>query len=124
MSSYLSQPYQANAPFQDENFQLLAKVQQLKQGKYDVAKSQLQQAYDAFGQTQVIQDYANKYIGAKLTDIVAQANQLGGLDLSKSKNVDRLKSLVSNAASDPIILEAIDATNRKQIGRASCRERV
>ena len=114
MSSYLSQPYQANAPFQDENFQLLAKVQQLKQGKYDVAKSQLQQAYDAFGQTQVIQDYANKYIGAKLTDIVAQANQLGGLDLSKSKNVDRLKSLVSNAASDPIILEAIDATNRKQ----------
>ena len=114
MSSYLSQPYQANAPFVNTNLDLIGKVIQLKQGKYDVAKSQLQQAYDAFGQTQVIQDYANKYIGAKLTDKVAQANQLGGLDLSKSKNVDRLKSLVSNAASDPIILEAIDATNRKQ----------
>ena len=111
MSSYLSQPYQANQPFKDENFPLLAKVMELRQGKYDLAKSKMQQTLDAFGQIQVLRDIDNNYIGEKLNSVVSEVNDLGNLDLSRARNSDMLQHKIKSAAGDPIILNAIENTN-------------
>ena len=112
MSSYLSQPYQANQPFKDENFPLLAKVMELRQGKYDLAKSKMQQTLDAFGQIQVLRDIDNNYIGEKLNSVVSEVNDLGNLDLSRARNSDMLQHKIKSAAGDPIILNAIEQTQK------------
>lgn len=110
MSSYLSKPFEPTEVKSNVNVPLTLKVLDMKQGRYDVAKTQIQQTLDAYGQMMALRPEDNEYIAAKLNDITTQINESGNLDLSQSNVADSLIGKVKSVARDPFIVNAMEQT--------------
>lgn len=114
MATYLQRTYIPQEKRQDTNFPLLAQVMQMKQGSYDANRAKIQQTLDAFGiqSQQVLRDEDKEYMAAKLSSITSQINDYGNKDLSQSSVTEDLMGNIRAAASDPIIQNAIQNTQK------------
>lgn len=114
MATFLQRTYIPQEKRQDTNFPLLAQVMQMKQGAYDANRAKIQQTLDAFGiqAQQVLRDEDKEYMAAKLSSIVSQINDYGNKDLSQSSVTEDLMGNIRAAASDPIIQNAIQTTQK------------
>lgn len=106
MSNYLSSPYEQNKPPQDENFPLLLKTMEMRQGKYDANKAKAEQTLAFYGKNlKGLKDEDNQYIAAKLNDLSSTIKDAG--DLSLSSNSDAVMTRIGSVAKDPIVQSAI-----------------
>lgn len=106
MSNYLSAPYETNKPPQDENFQLLYKTMEMRQGKYDANKAKAEQTLAYYGEKlKGLRGEDNEYIAAKLNDLSSTIKEAG--DLSLSSNSDNIMSRIGAVAKDPIVESAV-----------------
>lgn len=114
MANFLSQTYIPQETRQDTNFPLLAQIMQMKQGKYDANRAKVQQTLDAFGlqSQQLLRDEDKEYVHAKLSDITSKINAFGNKDLSQLNVTEDLTGMIRTAASDPIIQNAIQNTQK------------
>ncbi len=114
MATFLQRTYIPQEKRQDTNFPLLAQVMQMKQGTYDANRAKIQQTLDAFGiqAQQVLRDEDKEYMAAKLSSITSQINDYGNKDLSQSSVTEDLMGNIRAAASDPIIQNAIQTTQK------------
>ena len=110
MANYLSKPIETLPPTSSINTQLIAQVQGVKQGQYNLAKQQINQTLDAFENLKVLGDHNQAYIEAKLTDLRAKLDNSAYKDLSDINLSDNLKSQIKTAAKDPFIVDAIANT--------------
>lgn len=113
-TSYLSQKYEPSQVSSNINLPLTLKVLEMKQGKYDTAKAQINQTLDQFGGLKVLRDDDNKYIAAKLTDVRNNIETMGDVDLSRSGVTDSIMGNIKQVAQDPIILNALEQTYKKK----------
>lgn len=113
-TSYLSQKYEPSAVSSNINLPLTLKVLEMKQGKYDTAKAQINQTLDQFGGLKVLRDVDNKYIAAKLTDVRNNIETMGDVDLSRSGVADSIMGNIKQVAQDPFILNALEQTYKKK----------
>lgn len=112
MANYLSQTYLPNQPRTDENFQLLANVQLMKQQTYDYNREKIQQQLNAFGMQDVIRPQDQEYIAARLNDITNQLNGLGNRNLADQSVTNQINSSLTLAAQDPYILNAVENSSK------------
>lgn len=114
MATYLSRTYIPQEKRQDTNFPLLAQIMQMKQGQYNANRAKIQQTLDAFGiqSQQVLRDEDKEYMATKLSSITSQINNYGNKDLSQSNVTEDLMGNIRAAASDPIIQNAIQNTQK------------
>lgn len=114
MANFLSQTYIPQETRQDTNFPLLAQIMQMKQGKYDANRAKVQQTLDAFGlqSQQLLRDEDKEYVHAKLSDITSKINAFGNKDLSQLSVTEDLTGMIRTVASDPIIQNAIQNTQK------------
>ena len=113
-TSYLSQKYEPSAVSSNINLPLTLKVLEMKQGKYDTAKAQINQTLDQFGGLKAWRDIDNKYIASKLTDIRNNIETMGDVDLSRSGITDSIMGNIKQVAQDPFILNALEQTYKKK----------
>ena len=113
-TSYLSQKYEPTQVSSNINLPLTLKVLEMKQGKYDTAKAQINQTLDQFGGLKVLRDVDNKYIAAKLTDVRNNIETMGDVDLSRSGVTDSIMGNIKQVAQDPFILNALEQTYKKK----------
>ena len=114
MSNYLSKPVTYEKSESSINLPLLNTVLATKQGKYDVAKEQIQQTLDAFGNIQVLRDQDKEYIAGKLSSITSDINGYGNRDLSQSGVSEKFMNNIKSAARDPFIVSAIEESYKMQ----------
>lgn len=112
--NYLSTPIEYAPTPTDANFELLAKVSLMQQGRYDVAKEKVQQTLDAFGLQKMLRPQDNEYIQAKLNSITNKINSYGDKNLAHSNVTDSIMGDIKSAANDPFIISAMENTYRKQ----------
>lgn len=114
MATFLSQTYIPQEKRQDTNFPLLAQIMQMKQGQYDTNRAKVQQTLDAFGiqSQQVLRQEDKDYIAKKLSDVTNQINEYGSRDLSQSGITENIIGSIRTVASDPIIQNAIQNTQK------------
>ena len=113
-TSYLSERYEPSAVSSNINLPLTLKVLEMKQGKYDTAKAQINQTLDQFGGLKAWRDIDNKYIAAKLTDVRNNIETMGDVDLSRSGVTDSIMGNIKQVAQDPFILNALEQTYKKK----------
>lgn len=106
MSNYLSATYEQNKPPQDENFPLLFKTMEMRQGKYDANKAKAEQTLAFYGENlKGLRDEDNQYIAAKLNDLSSTIKEAG--DLSLSSNSDAVMTRIGSISKDPIVQSAV-----------------
>lgn len=110
MSSYLSQPYEMQAPQESVNVQLVGTVLNTLQGKYDANKAKIEQMQAAYGNMlKGLRDTDNEYIAARLEEansIMNAYRQKNG-NLAYSSVTDTITSALKSVAEDPIIQAAV-----------------
>ena len=109
MSNYLSSPYEKNTPRTDENFQLLGKVMEMRQGKYDANKARIDQTLAIYkNQLKGLRDGDNEYIATRIKETEGLINNFGkGRDFSLSSTSDSLMTSLTSITEDPIIRSAV-----------------
>lgn len=106
MSNYLSSPYEISKPPQDENFPLLLKTMEMRQGKYDANKAKAEQTLAEYGEKlKALRPEDNEYLAAKLNDLSYSIKEAG--DLSLSSNSDAVMQRIIAVSKDPIIQSGI-----------------
>ena len=69
MSNFLSAPYEKNTPRTDSNFNLLAKVMEVKQGRYDANKAKIDQTLALYqNNLRGLRDADNQYIAERIKE--------------------------------------------------------
>jgi len=114
MSSYLSQPVNYSPIVSNVNLPLVAKVLEVKQGAYNKNYAQIQSTLDQFGATNLLRDQDKEYLSNKLTEVTNQINSSGNRDLSKNSVATDFTSKLKTIAADPIVLNAIENTQKFQ----------
>lgn len=112
MSSYLGQEFQVVQPTSAINAPLVAQVLAMKQQTYDSNKQKIQQTLDSFGGIDLLRDSDKAYLAAKLTEVTGKLNSYANRDLSQSFVADDLLGSVRQVANDPIILNAMENTQK------------
>lgn len=112
MANYLSQPYEANKPRTDENFQIWASVAQMRQQAYDTNKNKLQQTLDNFGGLDLLRDSDKEYVANKISALTNQINSSAQRDLSQGFVADDMLYTAKSLANDPILLNAVENTQK------------
>ena len=112
--SYLGSEYISVNPLKSESVDMGIKVQQMKQGQYDAAKSLIDQTLAQYNEKlKGIRDEDNQYIAEKLKNVKSQIDiysKTNG-DLSKSYNRDSIMSAITSTLQDPIVQDAIVSRN-------------
>lgn len=114
MANFLQSSYLPTQPRTDENFNLLAQVQLMKQQKYDVNQQKIQETLDAWGMQQVLRPQDKEYIANKLSYLTDTINGLGNRDLSLTNVTNDINSKIAIAAQDPRITNALENTRKYQ----------
>lgn len=114
MANFLSATYQPAQPRTDENFNLLASVQLMKQQTYDANRDKIQQTLTNWGLQEVLRPEDQEYISAKLTDLTNTINTLGNRDLSSSNVTADINNKIALASQDVVIQNAIENTAKYQ----------
>lgn len=112
MASFTGSSYVPNAPLTDENFQIWANVAQMRDQTYNTKQSEIQAAADYIGNLDVLRDQDKQYINAKLSSVVNQVNASAKKDLTLGNTASDLLYTVRAAANDPVILNAVENTDK------------
>jgi hypothetical protein len=113
ISSASTRIFKAEDPVMETDLQLLAKVNEYQQEKFDEGEKNLQSEINNWSMlANVAKDQDKQYINAKLNKLVSGINQLGGVDLSDPNNVNSLKSLGYNMYADENVMNPVLTTRK------------
>lgn len=108
MSNFLSAPYEKNTPRTDDNFSLLAKVMEVKQGRYDANKAKIDQTLALYqNNLRGLRDEDNQYIAERVKEAQNIISNYGNRDFSSTTNTETLLSSLRSITEDPIVQSAV-----------------
>lgn len=116
MSSYLSNPYEIQQPSSLGDLNLTRDVLKSLQGKYDSAKSEIDQTLAMYSsQLKALRPQENSYISAKLKEVTSAIEQFSVTNgnLAYSYNKDSILKAVNNVLQDPIVSDAVTSYQNK-----------
>lgn len=113
ISSQSTRIFKAEDPVMETDLQLLAKVNEYQQEKFDAGAKGLQDEINNWSMlANVAKDQDKQYINAKLNKLVSGIQQLDGVDLSDANNVNSLKSLGYNMYGDENVMNPVITTRK------------
>lgn len=111
--SSVSRIYDAPDPILEVDLELLGKVNAYQQAQFDHGAKELQNEINNWAMlADVAKPQDREYINAKLNNIVAAINNLGGVNLRDPNNVNSLKSLGYNLYGDNTVMNAVITTKK------------
>lgn len=113
VSSASTRIFKAEDPVMTTDLELLAKVNEYQQNKFDEGEKDLQNEINNWSLlSQVAKPQDKEYINQKLNKIVSGINNLGGVNLLDPNNVNALKSLGYNMYGDDRVMNPVITTQK------------
>lgn len=113
ISSASTRIFKAEDPVMETDLQLLAKVDEYKQEKFDEGEKNLQNEINNWSMlANVAKPQDRDYINSKLNKLVSGIQQMGGIDLSDANNVNSLKSMGYNLYGDDNVMNPVLTTRK------------
>lgn len=111
--SSVSRIYDAPDPILETDLDLLAKVNQYKQMKYDAGAAEVQNEINNWAMlANVAKDQDREYINQKLNNLVNGITNAGGINLEDQNQVNYIKSLGFNIYGDKAAMNAVITTKK------------
>lgn len=113
ISSASTRVFKAEDPVMETDLQLLAKVNEYQQEKFDEGEKNLQNEINNWSMlANVAKPQDRDYINAKLNKLVSGIQQMGGVDLSDVNNVNALKAQGYNLYGDDNVMNPVLTTRK------------
>jgi hypothetical protein len=113
VSSASTRIFKAEDPVMTTDLELLAKVNEYQQNKFDEGEKSLQNEINNWSLlSQVAKPQDKEYINQKLNKLVSGINNLGGVNLADPNNVNQLKSLGYNMYGDDRVMNPVITTQK------------
>jgi hypothetical protein len=113
VSSASTRIFKAEDPVMSTDLELLAKVNEYQQSKFDEGEKNLQNEINNWSLlSQVAKPQDKEYINQKLNKLVSGINSLGGINLKDPNNVNALKSLGYNMYGDDRVMNPVITTQK------------
>lgn len=113
ISSASTRIFKAEDPVMETDLQLLAKVNEYQQQKFDEGAQSLQNEVDNWSLlSNVAKPQDKEYINGKLNSLVSGIKNLGGVNLADPNNVNQLKSMGYNLYADEKVMAPVVTTKK------------
>jgi hypothetical protein len=110
MASYVNQEYIPNPVRQDENFNLLATIGQMKQGQYNAAKQELQQAFDLASSVDILRPEDQQLLTERLAQTAEYINNYSNRNLTEGNVQATLMNSIRTVINEPQVQQAVVET--------------